>query len=80
MLTNLKPYVPFSDLVRFDPFWDMNDLFTFPRPRSTLSVPAMEADIPIEVKEKDDAYVVKAGMPGLTRDDIHVAVDGNTVS
>lgn len=33
----------------------------------------------IDVSEKPDAYLVKADVPGVRKDDIHVRVDGNRV-
>jgi HSP20 family protein len=36
--------------------------------------------IKIDVEEADDRYTVKADMPGVTKDDIRVEVDGNMVS
>ena len=36
-------------------------------------------DMPIDVRETDQAYMVKADMPGLKKEDIKVAIDGNTV-
>jgi HSP20 family protein len=45
----------------------------------------LEADkgaprIRIDVKEDERQYVVRADLPGVDKDDIHVSVDGNTVS
>lgn len=37
-------------------------------------------DIRIDVEEADDRFVVKADIPGVAREDIHVDVDGNMVS
>jgi HSP20 family protein len=36
--------------------------------------------IKVDVEEKDDRYMVKADMPGVAKEDIHVDVDGNMVS
>jgi HSP20 family protein len=36
--------------------------------------------IRIDVEEADDRYTVKADMPGVAKEDIHVDVDGNVVS
>ena len=36
--------------------------------------------IKVDVEEKDDRYLVKADVPGVAREDIHVDVDGNMVS
>jgi HSP20 family protein len=35
--------------------------------------------IRIEVEEKDKAYVVRADMPGVKKEDINVRIDGNIV-
>ncbi|MBL0140992.1 MAG: Hsp20/alpha crystallin family protein [Betaproteobacteria bacterium] len=36
--------------------------------------------IKVDVAETDDRYTVKADMPGVTKEDIRVEVDGNMVS
>ena len=36
--------------------------------------------IKVDVKESDTAYTVAAEVPGVSRDDIHVTVDGNVVT
>jgi len=36
--------------------------------------------IKVDVEEKDDRYIVKADVPGVAKEDIHVDVDGNMVS
>jgi HSP20 family protein len=33
----------------------------------------------IDVSEKDNAYLVKADIPGVKKEDIHVRIDGNVV-
>lgn len=38
------------------------------------------AQIKVEVKETDGAYSVSAEIPGVSREDIHVGVDGNVVT
>lgn len=45
---------------------------------------AFETEIPelkmrIDVSEKDDAYEVKADIPGVKKEDINVRIDGNVV-
>jgi HSP20 family protein len=45
---------------------------------------AFDADTPalkmrIDVSEKDNAYVVKADIPGVRKEDINVRIDGNVV-
>ncbi|MBS1146744.1 MAG: heat-shock protein Hsp20 [Proteobacteria bacterium] len=43
----------------------------------------MDKEMPqirMDVKEDEKSYAVHADMPGVTKDDIHVTIDGNTVS
>ncbi|HQT31110.1 MAG TPA: Hsp20/alpha crystallin family protein [Thiobacillus sp.] len=43
----------------------------------------MDKDMPqirMDVKEDEKSYAVHADMPGVAKDDIHVTIDGNTVS
>ena len=69
-----------ANITRFDPFNDMvDDLFRgfFVRPvaypgSGTFETPRMK----VEVTEKDGAYVVNADLPGVKKEDIHVAIDG----
>jgi len=42
--------------------------------------PETSMDIRIDVEEDDQAYTVKAEIPGVKKEDIKVEVDGNTVS
>lgn len=67
-----------SNLVRRDP---LDDLFRgfFVRPVELGS----QADAPavkIDVKEQENAYLVHAEIPGVKKEDIHVAIDGAVVS
>lgn len=38
------------------------------------------AQIKIDVKESEKAYTVHADVPGVTKEDIHVSIDGNVVT
>ncbi len=38
------------------------------------------AQIKIDVKETDSAYVVQAEVPGVAKEDIHVSIDGSVVT
>ena len=40
----------------------------------------LPAQIKVDVKESADAYTVHAEVPGVSKDDIHVSVDGNIVT
>jgi len=80
MANNLMRFDPFGDLTRFDPFRTMDDMLRDMRPgwalRDMPSQPAMRLD----VTETDQAYDVKAEIPGVKKEDIKVDVVGNRVS
>jgi HSP20 family protein len=80
-MNNLTRFNPFAELARFDPFLDvddvMNKLMMRPLLREGLE---MEPQIKMDVKEADGQYLVKAEIPGVKKDDIHVTVEGNRVS
>jgi len=40
----------------------------------------LEPQIKMDVKETEGNYLVKAEIPGVNKDDIHVTIDGNRVS
>ena len=70
-----------ANITRWDPFEDMDDLFKglFLRPMR-LETPETAVRIKIDVKENDKAYTVHAEIPGVKKEDIHVAIEGNQVS
>lgn len=71
-MANVTRYNPFDEL-----FNDFGKGF-FVRP---FAMPAeAEVKMKIDVKEDEKAYVVKAELPGVGKDDIHVEIDGNQVS
>ena len=80
-ITRFKPLG--SELTRFDPLGDIDDMFN-----RFMMRPAMlfregveiEPQIKMDVKESDGRYLVNAEIPGVNKDDIHVTVDGNRVS
>ena len=41
---------------------------------------ALPQSIKVDIKESPQAYTVQAEIPGVSRDDIHVTVDGNVVT
>lgn len=81
-MNNITRFNPFgSELSRFDPFLDVDDMFNRFMMRPLLRE-GMEAgpQIKMDVKEADGKYLVNAEIPGVNKDDIHVTVDGNRVS
>jgi HSP20 family protein len=72
-----------SNLTRVDPFsTGFDDWFK----GLMLRPMRMDIDMPesmqmkMDVTRSDEGYVVKAEMPGVKKEDIHVSVDGNQVT
>ena len=71
-----------ANITRYDPFNDLDDLFKglFVRPmRFDLDV-APQMRMKIDVFKTEDTYTVKAEIPGVSKDDIQVSIDGNEVT
>jgi HSP20 family protein len=69
-----------SNLTAYDPFAEtgFDELFRgFFRP---VRVEKSPAAIKMDVTEVDNAYVVKAEIPGVSKDDIQVSIEGNQVT
>lgn len=81
-MSNITRFNPFSnELARFDPFLDVDDIFNRFMMRPLLSEGMkIEPQIKMDVKEADGKYMVNAEIPGVSKDDIHVTVEGNRVS
>jgi HSP20 family protein len=75
MASNLTRFVPFSELTRMDPFRGLEEAFS-----QALSGPRMGMTPRMDVTETEQAYLVKAEIPGIKKEDIKVNVDGNQVS
>ncbi|HLR78315.1 MAG TPA: Hsp20/alpha crystallin family protein [Burkholderiaceae bacterium] len=80
MANDLTRFDPFRDLARFDAFRGFDDFFrNFPG--LALSAESQdEGRIRLDVSENDNAYTVRAEMPGIKKDDVKVNIDGNRVS
>ncbi|BBI98998.1 heat-shock protein Hsp20 [Ferrigenium kumadai] len=79
-MANLTRFDPFSEMTRFEPFRDMNDMMKGFMMRPMLREMSMEPQIKMEVSEVEGAYKVKAEIPGVKKEDIHVSIEGNRVS
>ena len=80
MASNLMRFDPFSDIARGDPFGGFDDLL-----RNFSLAPVMRGMdatplIKMDVSETDQAYTIKAEMPGLNKEDIKVDINGNQIS
>lgn len=77
---NLRTYEPLADFFRGAPFFDMTPVFDVPRMRRALATMPAAPEIKMDVREDTEAYYVKAEIPGVRKEDIHIMVEGNTVS
>jgi len=80
-MSNIVRFDPFTELGRFDPFMDIDDVFNRfmmrPLVRGGME---MEPQIRMDVKEMDGEYRINAEIPGVKKDDIHISIDGRRVS
>jgi len=76
-MANITRFDPFDELAAFQP---MGDFFKGLRLRPWLKDVEAEPRIKVDVSEADAAYNVKADIPGVKKEDIHVSIDGNQVS
>lgn len=78
-MSNITRFEPLNEIARIDPFLNVDDMLNrfMMRP---LFRGAVEPQIKMDVKEADGQYLVKAEIPGVNKDDIHVTIDGNRVS
>ncbi len=80
MANNLMRFNPFSDLTRFEPWKNLEEMFKDFRLAPTLGAMEGEPRIKMDVTETDTNYTVKADIPGVSKEDIKVTVEGNQVA
>ena len=71
-----------ATLTRYTPFDESFDNLLkgfFVRPMSLDNEPATR-QVRLDVSEDDSAYIVRAEIPGVKKDDINVTIDGNQVA
>jgi HSP20 family protein len=80
MARNVTRFDPFSEMARFDPFRNIDDIFRdfsmAPSLRGAEAAPRIRMD----VSESDQNYMVKADIPGVKKEDINVSINGNQVT
>lgn len=82
-MANLTRYDPFNEIARFQPFQGLRGFDDLLRDfRLAPSLREMEAEprIKMEVTETDEAYSVKADIPGVKKEDIKVDIEDNQVT
>jgi len=79
-MANITRFDPYSDFLSLVPFRDFDDLFRMAQMRPSGRNLPPEKEIRVNVSEDDKAYHVEAEVPGVKKEDIHVAVEDNVVS
>jgi HSP20 family protein len=79
-MANITRFDPSNEITRFEPFMDMNDFFKGFSMRPFMRDVEFEPQMKLDVSEAEGSYLVKAEIPGVNKEDIHVSVDGNVVS
>lgn len=69
-----------ANITRFDSDDTFDDLFRGFWMRPVRAGGQQDIQIKLDVKEDDKAYTVHAEIPGVKKEDIHVAIDGGQVS
>lgn len=80
MAGNLSRFDPFRAMSRFDPMREIEDIFKESGWPPGLRRFGSESMVRMDVSETEQAYTVRADMPGVSKEDIKVAVDGRDVS
>jgi HSP20 family protein len=80
MAGNLMRFDPCGDIARFEPFRNIDEMFKDFRMMPGMRGMEAEPRIRMDMSETDQAYIVKAEIPGVKKEDIKVAIDGNEVS
>jgi HSP20 family protein len=70
-----------ANLTRYSPWDDLDELFRgfFVRPIGFEGGPSA-AGFRVDVSENERAYLLRAELPGVKKEDINVSIDGDTVS
>lgn len=79
MANKLTHFDPFNEVARFEPFRGFEDFVKDFRLRPAWHE-LDESRIKMDVSETDQAYVVKAEIPGVKKEEIKIDIDGNQVS
>lgn len=80
MANSLKHFDPFGELARMEPLRGMEEFFRDFGFKHALREMDKAPQIKLDVTENDTAYSVKAELPGMKKEDIHVDVEGNRVA
>lgn len=77
-MANVTRFNPLTELTRFDPFREFDEIFRVPR--SVLRPMPEEPQIRMDVTEDDKGYYVKADFPGVRKKDSDAACENGILS
>ena len=80
MANNLMQLDPFNEIARFSPLRGFDDFFKDLHLRPAFGNLEAEPRIKMDVSETDQGYMVKAEIPGVKKEDVKVAVEGNQIT
>ena len=78
-----------ADISRWDPFREITDLREtmdrlfergFSRPWRLLTWEIGEGSFPVDLYETDEDVVIKASLPGVRSEDVHISITGDAVT
>jgi len=69
-----------ANITRFDPFFDVDDLFRGLRLAPMLREGEAAPKMKLDVEDDDKNYTIHAEIPGAKKEDIKVTIDGKQVS
>lgn len=73
-MTEWSPMRAMREMLRWDPFREMAPLMP-----SFLPIERMEWSPSFDVTENKDAYIFKADVPGVNKDDLEITTSGNRI-
>lgn len=79
-MANLRRFEPYGDIARFEPFREMEDLLRDLRMGPGWRGLETEPRMRVDVVETEQAYTIKAEIPGVKKEDIKVSVQGDQVT
>jgi HSP20 family protein len=77
-MANITRFDPFSQLADMDPFRGLEDILRAGRARPWTREPEVP-QMKMDVSEDDKEYTVRAEIPGVKKDDLHIQIEGNQV-
>lgn len=80
MANNPMQLDPFNEITRSWPLRSFEDFFRDLRARPMFGNFETEPQIKMDVSETEQSYTVKAEMPGVKKEDVKVAIDGNQIT